>query len=252
MLAVWKALFLREMITRISQDRLAWVWMIFEPLAHIALLAWLFTVGIRSRVIAGADTIVFIMLGILGFFLVRNIMNRGMDAVDSSDNLYAFRQIKPVDTVFVRALTGAFIECLIFLAIFAAAGLLDHPIYPADPLGAMLALGALWLLGFGLALSLSIPATLVPEFGRMVRLLTTPFYFFSAVIFPSVKMPMFVRDIFLLNPILHGLESLRLAFMPTYLVPPGISLLYVYACALSLVFLGLVLHVRYRTHLMTI
>lgn len=250
--AVWKVLFLRDMLNRMSQDRLAWIWMIVEPVAHIALLAWLFSAGIRTRVIAGADTVLFVMLGILGFFMLRNIMTRGMDAVDASSNLFAFRQIKPVDTVIVRALTAGYTEILIFIVIFTGAGLLDYPIAPERPLEALLALLSLWLLGLGLALALSVPATMVPEFGRMVRLMIMPLYFFSGVIFPVFMMPMFIREYMMFNPILHGIESLRFAFMPTYLSAPGISLPYIYGWAIALIFLGLVLHARYRIRLMTI
>jgi capsular polysaccharide transport system permease protein len=251
MLAVWKALFLRELLNRISRERSGWVWMLVEPVAHIAILAYMITEGLRARTVAGGNPIIFIMLGILGFFLVRNIMNRGIDAIEAGSNLYAFRQIKPVDTVFVRAFNTGFLEILIFMLIFMAAGLLGHPITPGDPLRALGALFGLWLLGLGLALALSVPCVLVPEFGHMVRLVTMPLYFFSAVIFPSIRLPVQFREYLMWNPILHGLESLRLGFMPTYVVPPGISLLFVYGCAIPLIFTGLVLHVRYRQRLMT-
>jgi capsular polysaccharide transport system permease protein len=251
MLAVWKSLFLRDLLNRISRERSGWVWMLVEPVAHIGILAYMITEGLRARTVAGADPIIFLMLGILGFFTVRNIMNRGIDAVDAGGNLYAFRQIKPVDTVFVRALNTGFLEIVIFILLFAAAGLLGHPITPGDPLRALGALFGLWLLGLGLALALSVPCTLVPEFGHMVRLVMTPMYFLSAAMFPSTKLPIQIREYLMWNPILHGLESLRLGFMPAYVVPPGISLLYVYGCAIPLIFAGLVLHVRYRNRLMT-
>lgn len=250
MVAVWKALFLRELLNRISRERTGWVWMLVEPVAHIAILAWMITVGLRQRTVAGGDPVIFIMLGILGFFMVRNIWYRGIDAV-GQEGLYAFRQIKPVDTVFVRAFNTGFLEIMIFIMIFIGAGLLGHPIWPEDPLRALASLFALWMLGLGLALALSIPCVLVPEFDHLVRLLMTPLYFFSAVIFPSVRLPISLREYLMWNPILHGLESLRLGFMPTYVVPEGISLLYVYACAIPLIFVGLALHVQYRTRLMT-
>ena len=251
MLSVWKALFLRELLNRISKERAGWVWMLVEPIAHIAILAWLITVGLRQRTVAGADPIIFIMLGILGFFMVRNIWLRGIDAVDAGGNLYAFRQIKPVDTVFVRAFNTGFLEILVFVMIFIGAGLLGHPINPGNPLLAFASLFGLWLLGLGLALALSVPCVLVPEFGHTMRLVMTPLYFFSAVIFPSAKLPISIREYLMWNPILHGLESLRLGFMPTYVVPEGISLPFVYACAIPLIFTGLVLHVRFRNRLMT-
>ena len=251
MLSVWKALFLREMINRIAAERIAWVWMIVEPLAHIAFLAALLTLGFRTRNIAGGSAIIFVMVGILGFFMTRNVMTRTMDAVERGANLYAFRQVKPVDVLIVRGLQAGFTEGASFLLIMGAAGLLGHPIIPKDPLLALGAVLGLWSLGLGLGLVFSVPSTLFSEFGRALRIAMIPLYFMSAVIFPSAKMPPAVRQYLLWNPILHGLESLRLAFMPTYVVPPGISLGYVYVCALPFIFIGLALQVQYRMHMMT-
>ena len=53
---VWKALFLREAVYRIAQDRIAWLWLILEPVAHVALMMWVFT-GFSHMVIAGADAV---------------------------------------------------------------------------------------------------------------------------------------------------------------------------------------------------
>lgn len=251
-IAVWKALFLREALSRLVQDRIAWALLVVEPLFHIVLLMWVFSVGFRQRVLAGADVGVFVMLGILGFFLVRNIMTRAIDAISASEALFAFRQIKPVDTVLVRAVLEGLLVCVLFLVMFAGAAIFWHPIYPADFLGALQALGALWLAGLGLGLVLSVPGNLVAEFARMVRLLFTPLYFFSAVIYPSVNIPPALRDILLFNPIVHGLESLRVAFMPAYRVPPGIDLGYLVACAVVMIFMGLVLHIHFKNKLMTI
>jgi capsular polysaccharide transport system permease protein len=195
--------------------------------------------------------VIFIILGIQAFFMFRNIMTRGIEGVESGSNLYAFRQIQPVDTVFVRAFNAGLLEVLIFMLIFAGAGLFGYPIMPKDPLFAFGALFGLWLLGLGLALALSIPCVLVPELGRTVRLLMTPMFFFSGVIFPSIKLPVSLREYLLWNPVLHGLETLRLGFMPTYVVMPGISLGFVYACAIPLISIGLALHYLYRAQLMT-
>jgi capsular polysaccharide transport system permease protein len=248
-LTVWKALLLREAVFRLAQDRVAWVWLIAEPLAHVVLLMWLLKVGFRQSAIAGGDVGVFTMLGILGFFLVRNITNRAIDAVDASEALYAFRQIKPVDTVLARTALEGLLVCVLFVVMFAGAGLLGYPIFPADPLGALAALIALWLTGLGFGLVFSVLGNLVTEFGRMVRLLLTPLYFFSAVIYPSARVPRALREVLLVNPIVHGLESLRVAFMPGYIVPTGISLGYLYSFAVALIFIGLALHLRYRTEL---
>jgi capsular polysaccharide transport system permease protein len=250
-LAVWRALFLREALSRLAQERIAWFWLIVEPLVHVALLMWVFSVGFRQRVIAGADVGIFMMLGVLGFFCVRNVITRSMDAIDASEALYAFRQIKPVDTVLVRTVVEGMLICILFITMFAGAGMFGYPVVPADPQGALLALLVLWLIGVGLGLVLSVLGNLVPEVGRTLRLMMTPLYFFSAVIFPSIVVPHGMRDILLINPIVHALEGLRLAFMPTYLVPPGINLVYPLQCAVVMIFLGLALHIALRNRLIT-
>ncbi len=250
-IAVWKALFLREALSRLAQDRIAWALLIVEPLFHVSLLMWVFVSGFRQKAIAGADVGVFIMVGILGFFLVRNMMNRAMEAINASEALFAFRQVMPVDTVLVRAVLEGVLVLVLFLVMFTGGALLEYPVYPADLLGALRALGALWLAGLGLGLVLSVVGNLVEEFARLVRLLFTPLYFFSAVIFPLAILPPAIRDILLLNPIVHGLESLRVAFMPGYQVSPGIDLSYLLTFSVVLIFLGLALHIQYRSRLMT-
>ncbi len=249
--SVWKALFLRETLVRISRVRWGWMWLILEPAAHVAILMWLFSAGLRGRVIAGGEIGLFIMLGVLGFFLTRNVWNRCADAIDSSENLFAFRQIKPVGTVLVRAVSEGLLTCVLFIVLLSGASLFGIEVILHDPMGALVALIGLWLFGFSVGLVLSVVATLVPELGRMVRLVQTPLYFFSAVMIPSAVLPISIRDVLLLNPILHGLEALRVAFMPAYVVPPGIDPFLLYQCAIPLILLGLTLHVRYRLRLMT-
>jgi capsular polysaccharide transport system permease protein len=247
-LDVWKALFLREAVARISADRVAWLWLILEPASHVVLMMLVFA-GFRHRAIAGADPALFIMLGVLGFFLSRNVMIRGMEGVAANKVLFAYRQVKPVDTVLVRAGVEGLVVLVITVLMLVGAGLLGYPVLPADPGGALAALVMLWMAGLGLGLVLSVAGHLVPELARIARLLTTPLYFLSAVLYPSVALPHGLREVLLANPFVHGLESLRRAFMPGYQVPPGLDLAYLAAFGLVTVCLGLALHVRYRTRL---
>ena len=47
-LAVWKALFLREAVARLSRERLAWLWVLAEPVGHICILVAI-RIVIRQR-----------------------------------------------------------------------------------------------------------------------------------------------------------------------------------------------------------
>jgi capsular polysaccharide transport system permease protein len=247
-LDVWKALFLREALYRITQDRMAWAWLLLEPIAHVALLIWMFT-SFRHVVIAGADTALFVTLGVLGFFVPRNILMRSLDAISQNAALFSYRQVKPVDTVLVRAALEGVLEIFIFLAIFAGLALLGHEVMPADPLRVVEALSVLWLFGSGLGLTASAAGKMIPEASRVMRVLINPVYFLSAVFYPLMLLPPVAREALLFNPFVHGLEALRLAFTPTYRVPPGIDLAYPLAAALALIFLGLAMHVRFQAKL---
>jgi capsular polysaccharide transport system permease protein len=247
-LGVWKALFLREAVTRLKRNRMSWFGLLVEPVAHIALLMWLFYIGFRQRVIAGGDVQVFIMLGILGFFLPRNMLTLGGMAASKSEALYTFRNVKPIDTVIARIALESLISVVVFLAACVVAYYLGFAIVPADPLAAILALGALWLIGLGLALVFSVAAS-VGDLNAVPRMIVAPLYLFSAIIYPSVAVPPSMRQTLLYNPVLHGIESLRVAFMPGYRVPPGIDLGYLVQVAVVLIFFGLALHVRFEEKL---
>jgi capsular polysaccharide transport system permease protein len=247
--AVWRALFLRDVLTRLMQGRFGWFWQLVEPIGHVLIMLALFAVGLRSRTIAGADVVVFLIVGILAFFLVRNVMNRGSAAIGANDELFAFRQIRPLDLVLVRVATEGLHVCVLLLIMLTGAGLLGRPVIPHDPLAALGALGSLFLLGIGLALVLSVVEVLLPELAQALRLMQTPLYLLSGAIYPLGNIPISFREIILWNPIAHGLESLRAAFSPTYHSVPGIEPGYLVESAVVTIFVGLALHARFENQL---
>jgi capsular polysaccharide transport system permease protein len=244
--SVWKALFLREAAMRLARDPMAWFWTLAEPLGHIAFLTWLFVSGFRQRQVVGADTAVFLMLGILVFFLPRNMLNRSIAVVEASEALYNYRQVKPIDTVIARVGLETLLGCLVFIVAITGGMLFGLHITLADPLGALYAAGALWLAGLGLALVFSVLAALSPQVRRIVQLARGALYLLSAVIYPSSAVPASMRDTLLLNPLVHGVEAFRMAFLPNYKVPSGIDLGYLVQFAVLMIFLGLALHVRFQ------
>jgi capsular polysaccharide transport system permease protein len=247
-LSVWKALFLREAVIRISRRRLAWIWLIMEPAAHIAVLMLLYMV-VRVRHIGGMNAAVWIMVGLLSYFMFFRTGTQTMNAVDANEALFTYRQVKPVDSVLVRAALEGFLTILIACFLFAFAGMLGIKVIPPDPLSAAAAFFGMWLLGLGFGLVTSVAVVLLPEVGHIVGLLTSPLYFISSIIFPLSGIPYPYRGWLLLNPLAHGVEFARLGFAPNYQGFEGLSILYVYGCSLVLIFLGLVLHNRFAVRL---
>ena len=78
-LAVWKALFLREAVSRVAAGRGAWLWLILEPAVHVGYLVLIYAV-VRIRVIGGIDTALWVIVGMLTFFLFRRSAVQGMIA----------------------------------------------------------------------------------------------------------------------------------------------------------------------------
>ena len=174
-----------------------------------------------------------------------------MNAVGSNTALFVYRQVRPVDTVFSRAGVEGFLMIMVAIALFAGAGLFGIAIVPADPLAVLEAFFGLWLLGVGFGLMTSVVRELVPEIGKMIIMLMTPLYFISGVIFPLGVAPQPYREWLMLNPIAHGLEAARLGFAPYYHAVSELSVAYLYGFALTMIFLGLALQVRFSVRLTT-
>jgi capsular polysaccharide transport system permease protein len=248
--SVWQALFLREAVQRLFGRRAAWLWLLLEPVVHIAFLIFIFAV-ISLRTVGGIETAVWLMVGLLAFFFFRRPALQGMNAIGSNQALFSYRQVKPVDTVLSRVALEGLLMLLVAGLLFSGAALFGLDVTPADPLAVLEAFVGIWLLGLGFALITSVARELIPELGDLVGLLMTPLYFLSGVIFPVAMVPQAYREWLMYNPVAHGLEAARLGFAPHYSAVPETSIAYLYGFAVAAVFLGLALQVRFASRLVT-
>jgi capsular polysaccharide transport system permease protein len=247
---VWKALFLREAVTRLSAGRAAWLWLLLEPVVHLVFIIVLFGF-VLQRVVSGVDYSLFVAIGILGFILARNTATRSKEAINANDTLFTYRQVFPVDTVLVRAALEAILFMVSALCLFTGLGLFGYEAFPHDFLQVMFAFAALWMAGIGLGLTLSVASQLIPETGKVGGMLFGPLYFLSGIMYPPSAIPPAYQSWFLLNPFVHGIETVRAGFFPQYHTIPGVNLGYLLAFAMVTICLGLALHVRFASRLVT-
>ena len=243
-LLVWKALFLREALDRIFGARFSWFWLFLEPVTHIAFFAFIYTV-IRVRHVGGIETAMWLMIGMTAFFTFRRTAIQGMNAVDNNQSLFYYRQVKPVDAVFMRAGLEAFLMSIILILLVAGSMLFGFKITPENPMMIISAFSSLWLFGLGFGLITSVIKGLVPEFNLVVKFLMRPLYFLSGVIIPIASIQHPYREWLMLNPIVHGVEAARLGFAPYYHSAPEVDLTYLWLSALLAVGFGLLLHRNY-------
>lgn len=245
---VWKALFLREAVARLFAGRAAWAWILVEPVVHLGYLYVLFGF-ILQRLISGVDGGMFITTGVVGFLMVQNTAMRSKEAITANVGLFTYRQVFPVDTVLVRAALEAMLLLASALFLLTGLGLFGSSVLPHDVLSVMVALSALWLSGLGLGLMMSVANELIPEVGKVTDMLFRPLYFLSGIMYPVSAIPPAYRDWLLVNPFVHGIETLRTGFFPQYHAADGVSLSYLLGFALVTLCLGLALHVRFGRRL---
>jgi capsular polysaccharide transport system permease protein len=248
-LAVWQALFLREALDRFFGSRAAWAWLLVEPAMHIGFISAVWSM-LRRNSMGGIDIAMWIILGMLAFFLFRRTAVQTLHALDSNRAFFAFRQVRPFDVALVRAGVEAFSMFFISLSILGVAAMLGRDILPDDPLKVLSALAGLWLFGLGYGMATSVCMRLVPESGHIFQILMMPLYLISGVIMPLATLPMPYRGWLLWNPLVHGLELVRLGFFSNYHTL-DVSFGYLYAWALGSVSLGMMLYHGLETRLVT-
>ncbi|NEV61124.1 ABC transporter permease [Thiorhodococcus minor] len=247
--SVWHALFLREVLARTTGDRLGWFWMLGEPVAFISIMAAVRSLMGRARLILGAEFIPWLVVGITAFFLFREAFIRSMTAIEGNQALFAYRQVKPIDPVLVRSAMEGLLKSIVLLILIAFGVLFGLDVLPADPLGAFLLWCVIWLLGLGGGLIVSVIARLVPDVEHVIKMLMLPMFIISGAIFPLQNVPHGLLQYLLYNPVLHGLELLRVEFFAGYKPIQGVSIDYLYRWMLITVALGLALHMRFEQRL---
>ena len=242
------ALYLREIKTRLDGRWRSVVWVIGEPLANLAVMLALYS-SLRARVLAGIDTLVFLVTGVLSFLLLKSLVLRLMESIDANMGLFAYRQVQPVDAILSRAAVEVTLFAGMTLVCLIGLGWAGHVIVPQRPLE-LIAATAL-LVGFGVALGLLAAVGTAGTLNRLrtlVKLAFTPLYFLSGAIVPIAGLPPPAQQAMLHNPVTHLIESIRSAFLgPVYQSAAGVSLQLPLAWPLVTALLGLSLY-RVRRH----
>ncbi|WP_175915741.1 MULTISPECIES: ABC transporter permease [unclassified Burkholderia] len=256
--SVWRAMFLREALDRLFEARAAWLWLLVEPIIYISLHAFgLETFHVHE--VGGMAINMWIIAGFIGFLLWRRTWTQVLHGIDCNRAFFAYRQVKPFDVALVRAVLELFLMIPISIIILLLAAFAGHamtvdllnPVWlPADPLLVILSVVGLWLFGMGFGLITSVAMNFVPELDHIFKILYLPLYYISGALLPlSLYVPLPYQYLFVLNPVVNGIELVRQGFLPSYYPLAGVSLAYLYAWALGFMLVGLALYKRFSRKL---
>jgi capsular polysaccharide transport system permease protein len=242
--AVLFALLLREMKARVGGQWVGAVWTLFEPLAHVALMVTILGF-LRDMLVPGVEVPVFLVTGLIPFFLFQNLAFRLMDSIEANRGLFNYRQVKPFDTLLSRAAVESIMNLVVYGFSLGILGWMGYHVVPARPLE-MLGVNLLLIFfGTGFGLFAAVIGHDRPRLRSMLRMVMMPLYFASGVIFPVHGLPQEYLDWLLWNPLLHLVELSRHSFMASYTPAPGVNALYPLLFALAVAALGMAL---YRTN----
>jgi capsular polysaccharide transport system permease protein len=248
--AVVFALMVRDMKSRVGGQWVSFVWTVFEPLAHVLVLVWVFAV-LRGVTRDHLEFPVFLVAGLVPFFFFQDIVTRMLDAVEASRGLFAYRQVKPLDALVARALVEALMVLIVYAVSLGVLGWLGYHVVPHDPLGLVLMNLLLFLFGISAGLYLTMLSHDRPRLRKVIRLTFMPLYMFSGVIFNVDSLPRPLIEPLLWNPLLHLVELARAAMISAYVPTQGINPWYPMAWIVGLACAGLLMYRAKQQLLMT-
>ncbi|WP_338643225.1 ABC transporter permease [Yersinia bercovieri] len=238
--AAVKALFLREIKTRFGKYRLGYLWAALEPMAHLLILLTIFGF-IMHRTMPDISFPVFLINGIIPYFVFSNITNRSIGAIEANQGLFNYRPVKPIDTIIARAILEALIYAVVYVLLMVIVALAGEEFEVVKLTSLVLVWVLLVIFSCGVGLIFMVVGKTFPETEKFLPILIKPLYFISCIMFPLHSIPKEYWPYLLWNPIVLVVELCRAAVVPGY-VSEGVSLNYLAFCALVTLFVGLALY----------
>jgi len=238
--AVWKALFHRSLDTKIGDHFLGPLWVITEPLLHIATLTIVFTFIRERGDYQGIPFAAFFAAGILPYFIFQHTVNKALRAMRQNKQLFSYRQVKPLDVIVVMTYVELFVYVLIALIlIWVGAWFFNIDGIPHLPLEVVLIFILLCLFSIGSGLFCAVLGARWEDASTLIiqmplRLL----YFMSGILIPMQSLPQHLHKYMLWNPLLHAIEQIRAHTFDGY-IAVGTSISYLALCTVANLFIGL-------------
>lgn len=206
--SVVMALFLREVQTRFGTQKLGYFWAIFDAMLLVLIFGALKT-AIADSALPGVDFPVFLATGFLAFFLWQNIVKKSMQAFVANLGLFAYKQVKPFDTIITRVLLEVLVSLMATL-VFIGIGLYFEFDISVQNFN-MVVFAVLWLIifGFGFGLMSAVFGHFYETYGKIVNVIMTPLLFISALMYTVESLPPVLRELILYNPLVHFIEMIH-------------------------------------------
>lgn len=245
MYAAIRALFFRELQTRFGQYRLGYLWVFLEPLLNIGIMVLIFG-EVMHRTLPGMDYPVFLINGIIPFFMFRTGVSQALSAVQSNAGLFSYRPVKPIDALLSRSILEGLLSFTTYIVFTLVMMWFGFDI----SLESIPQLLGYWIALFVFMVSFSLIFMVIGDFskeiGKLVSALFFVLYLLSGILYSIHIIPQDYQKYLLINPLIHVIENMRHAISPSYPLVTGISFGYFLIWTVCCMFLGLLLYKRFE------
>ena len=223
---------LREMATSYGRSPGGYIWAIAEPVAGIALLTFIFSLGFHAPPL-GSSFALFYASGLVPFLIYSDVSTKISQSINFSLPLLGYPRVTLADALLARALlsimTQVLVSGLVFLGLIAFLDTQSR----LDIARLAQAFLMAFAFGFGVGAINCFLITLYPVWQRVWSILNRPMFLLSCIVFLFESIPMPYRDWLWYNPVVHivGMtrQALFFGYTGAYVTP-----LYIYFLSLSL------------------
>ncbi|WP_139506160.1 ABC transporter permease, partial [Escherichia coli] len=202
------ALFLRELRTRFGKYRLGYLWAVLEPAAHLLIMLAIFGFFMH-RTMPDISFPVFLINGIIPYFIFSNIATRSIGAIEANQGLFNYRPVRPIDTIIARAILEVLIYSIVYLVLMSLLLIIGEQFKIYNILLLFSAWILLALFSCGIGLIFMVIGKTFPETEKFLPIILKPLYFVSCIMLPLHAIPKGYWGYILWNPIVHVVELCR-------------------------------------------
>ncbi len=244
------ALILREMQTTYGRSPGGYLWAILEPVGAIAVFTTVIAIGLKVRNPGlGSNFALFYATGFMPFTLTMAMSNKIANSLKFSRPLLFYPGVQFTDAIIARFLLTFLTSTLVFFIIMAG----THIVFDLSTIRDVPAIVMAWLMaglfGLGLGTMNCFLFSVAPLWESAYSMLTRPLLLLSCVLYIFEDVPSQYQDVVWLNPLVHITGLMRVGFYATY-DGTYVSVIYVMALSVSLLFFGLLFLQRFHSQIL--
>ncbi|NVJ64329.1 MAG: ABC transporter permease [Flavobacteriaceae bacterium] len=233
------ALILREMSTSYGRSPGGYLWAVLEPVAGIALLTAVFSIGFRSPAL-GISFAMFYATGMLPFIMFTDLTAKLSQSLNYSKQLLIYPRVTFVDAIAARFILNLMTQLLVSYAVLGGILLIFETRVVLDGVTIATSYGLAALLALGVGCFNSYMTVRFPVYQRIWSIAMRPLFLISCVFFLFDTIPEPYSNYLWFNPLVHVVGLMRRGFYPNY-DAPYVSEPYVMTVSLIALVLGLTL-----------